>query len=122
MPRETPTLDPVAAPPSQPRSWRVGSLVYTRSQLYNVFFWLLWGDFCLTIMDNGVVGTLVPLQLKRLGASDTAIGFVNGTVMAVMSAVFVSVISTTSDRTRTRWGGACPTCFTRRRRWRCFSS
>src|SRR5438045_1223694 len=90
------------------RRWEVGTLQYSRGQLGGVFFWLLWGDFCLTLMDNGVASQVVNLQLKKLGASNAAIGFLNGTVMAVMSALFVSVISTASDRTRTRLGRRMP--------------
>jgi len=37
-------------------------------QLEQVFTWLLLGDFCLHLMENGVVPTLVPLQFEALGA------------------------------------------------------
>ena len=63
-----------SAPQQSPRIWRVGTLVYDRSALLNVFFWMLWGDFCLNLMDSGVTPTLVPLQLKKVGATDATIG------------------------------------------------
>lgn len=100
--------DPAAPVPSR---YAVGTLHYTRPQLAKVFFWLLWGDFCLTLMDGGVVTSVLNEQLKQAGASKTAIGFINGTVMALMSALLVSVISTTSDRHRSRWGRRMPFLF-----------
>jgi hypothetical protein len=90
------------------RTWRVGTLQYNSAELGKVFFWLLWGDFCLTLMDGGVATSVVSLQLKKLGASNTVIGLLNGTVIALLSALLVSVISTTSDRTRTRLGRRMP--------------
>jgi Na+/melibiose symporter-like transporter len=50
----------------------------------------------------------VNLQLKKLGASNAAIGFLNGTVMSIMSAFLVTIVSTASDRTRTRLGRRMP--------------
>jgi len=90
------------------RTWRVGTLQYNSAELGKVFFWLLWGDFCLTLMDGGVATSAVSLQLKKLGASNTVIGLLNGTVIALLSALLVSVISTTSDRTRTPLGRRMP--------------
>ncbi len=96
---------------SQPpggKTWTVGTLTYTRHQLLNVFFWLLWGDFCLTLMDGFVTGPVLNLQLDAAGLSKSTIGFLNGTVMAVMSALLVSVIGTASDRHRGRLGRRLP--------------
>jgi maltose/moltooligosaccharide transporter len=98
---------PTASPPP-PKTWTVGSITYTRPQLIHVFFWLLWGDFCLTIMDGFVMGPVLTLQMKAAGASNAAIGFLNGTVMAIMSALLVSVIGTASDRHRGRLGRRMP--------------
>ena len=90
------------------RVWRVGSLTYTRGGLANVFLWMLWGDFCLHLMDFGVVPNVVPLQLKKYGASGMMIGLITGTAMEVMSVVMVAVISTWSDRYRSRLGRRMP--------------
>ncbi|HRK31733.1 MAG TPA: MFS transporter [Tepidisphaeraceae bacterium] len=94
-----------ATPPSK---WSVGTIHYTRGRLLNVFFWLLWGDFCLTLMDNFVIGQVLNLQLDAAGVSKSTIGFLNGTVMAVLSAMLVSVIGTASDRHRGRLGRRMP--------------
>jgi len=96
------------APPADRKLFRVGTLTYTKAQLLNVFFWLLWGDFCLHLMDNGVIPTLVPLQLEALGASKATIGLVYGTIVNVMYFVLVPIVSTASDRYRSRWGRRIP--------------
>ena len=90
------------------RVWRVGTLAYTPGGLGNVFGWMLWGDFCLSLMDFGVVPNLVPLQLKKYGASGMMIGFITGTVMELMSTVMVAVVSTWSDRHRGPLGRRMP--------------
>lgn len=93
---------------SHHRDLTVGTLTYTPRSLANVFFWLLWGDFVLTLMDNGVVGNVVQLQLKSYGASNATIGFLGGTVTALMSALGVAAISTASDRHRGPRGRRIP--------------
>jgi Na+/melibiose symporter-like transporter len=90
-----------------PRTWRVGSLVYTRSALVNVFFWMLWGDFCLTLME-AVIPRLVPLQLKAFGTSSALIGLLVGSIPAGMNFVMNPIISTASDRHRGRLGRRMP--------------
>ncbi len=90
-----------------PRTWRVGSLVYTRAALFNVFFWMLWGDFCLTVME-AVIPRLVPLQLKSLGARDALIGLLVGSIPAGMNFFMNPIISTRSDRHRGRLGRRMP--------------
>ena len=41
--------------------------------LLSVFFWMLWGDLCVNIMET-IIPRLVPLKLERLGAGATIIG------------------------------------------------
>jgi maltose/moltooligosaccharide transporter len=91
-----------------PKTYTVGTLTYTRFQLAQVFVWLLLGDFCLHLMDNGVVPTLVPLQFEALGASKTLYNLVAVTLVNVMYTVLVPVVSVWSDRTRTRLGRRRP--------------
>ncbi len=106
-------LTPQPAPddvPAAPR-FSVGTLSYTSRQLYCVFFWMLWGDFVLTLMDGGVVSNVVKLQLAKLGASNTTIGFLDGTMTAILSAIGVAAISTASDRHRGPRGRRVPFLF-----------
>ena len=87
--------------------YRVGTLSYTRSALIGVFFWMLWGDFCLTIME-AVIPRLVPLQLKSAGASSAMIGLLVGSVPSAMNFVMNPIISTRSDRHRGPLGRRMP--------------
>src|SRR4051812_28783970 len=80
------------------KTWSVGTLVYNRAGLVNVFFWMLWGDFCLSLMDGGVGRYVVPLQLKKYGASNTLIAVVNKSLIELIILVLCPVISTWSDR------------------------
>lgn len=82
----------------QSGSFRVGSLSYTRGALLTVMFWMLWGDLCLQIMEN--LPSIIPLQLKWLGASDKLIGFVKDSLQAILAICIVPVIGMQSDRHR----------------------
>jgi maltose/moltooligosaccharide transporter len=106
---ETPSPNTLeCAVPETEKTWRVGTLSYNRAGLYNVFFWMLWGDFCLFLMDNGVAATLIPLQLKRFGASNATIGLLTGSVVEFMSVLLVAFVSTWSDRHRGKLGRRIP--------------
>ena len=87
--------------------YRVGTLAYTRLGLISIFFWLLWGDLCWTLMEK-VFPESMPLQLDRLGIPKNWIGYMMGTAGAIINMSFVPIISFRSDRTRTRWGRRIP--------------
>ena len=91
-----------------PKTWTVGTLRYTRGQLIQVFVWLLLGDFVLHLMDNGVVPTLVPLQFQELSGSKTLYNLIAVTAVNLLYTVLVPIVSTWSDRTRTRIGRRRP--------------
>src|SRR5881394_2725883 len=93
---------------AQTRTWHVGTLSYDRRGLLNVFFWMLWGDFCLNLMDSGVGTSLVLLQLQKYGASKILIGLVLGTLIEFFSIAMVPIISTWSDRHRGPLGRRMP--------------
>jgi MFS family permease len=94
--------------PDGKRIWRVGTLTYTRGGLSNVFFWMLWGDFCLNLMDSGVIPNVIPLQMKKYGASNLMIGLLSGTLIQVLATAMVAIISTWSDRHRGPLGRRMP--------------
>ena len=102
------TSAPVTAPSSPAGDLTVGTLTYTGRTLAQVFFWLLWGDFVLTLMEDGVVSNVLKLQLASLGASKATIGFLDGTITAILSAIGVAAISTASDRHRGPRGRRVP--------------
>lgn len=89
------------------RLWHVGTLTYTRAQLINVFFWLLWGDFCLNVMEF-VIPRLVPPALHGLGASNALVATLTVSLFSAMNWVMNPVISTWSDRHRGPRGRRVP--------------
>lgn len=87
--------------------YRCGSLSYTKRGIVTLFVWLLWGDFCITVMTK-VEPVLVPLMLKMHDASNLTIGLLCGSIPAMLNFIINPIISTASDRTRTRWGRRIP--------------
>lgn len=87
--------------------YRVGTLEYTKWGLLSVFFWMLWGDFCLSLMEL-VIPKLLPLTLKDFGASNRLIGLLVGTIPAGMNMVITPVVSYRSDLHRSRLGRRIP--------------
>jgi len=96
--------------PSAEDRYRVGTLVYTKAGLVGVFFWVLWGDFVLTLMET-LQQTLLPILLKDHGASDREIAIIVSTAASVLTGIINPIISYKSDRTRTRWGRRIPYLF-----------
>lgn len=84
-----------------------GTLSYTKLGLVNLFVWMLWGDFCYTMMEQ-LIPTLLPLLLKQHEASNLVIGLLVGSIPAVLDFFLCPIISTVSDRTRSRWGRRIP--------------
>src|SRR4051794_926987 len=90
------------------KTWSVGTLVYTRPALMRVFAWMLWGDFCMTLMDGGLGLSLVPVQLKKYGASNTLIAIINKSLVELLVLIVCPIVSTWSDRYRSRLGRRIP--------------
>ncbi len=91
---------------SSPR-YRKGTLGYTGAGLAMLFFYLLWGDFCMQLMEMVIVA-IFPLQLKGLGASNTVIGFLATTLPAIMTFTINPIVSFRSDSFRSAWGRRLP--------------
>ena len=96
-----PEADPKA------RTYKVGTLVYTQTALLTVMFWMLLGDLCLQIMEQ-LPTSIVPLQLRWASASDTLIGFVSGSLPAVLGILLNPVVGVQSDRHRGQLGRRRP--------------
>src|SRR5947209_3695113 len=96
------------ARPHPRKIWRVGTLSYTPRGLFNVFGWMLWGDFCLNLMDSGVAPNLALIQLRKMGASSFTISILTVALVEVLAIVFVPIISTWSDRHRSAMGRRMP--------------
>ena len=87
--------------------YRCGTLTYTKLGLVNLAIWLLWGDFSLILLNN-VFPALTPLQLNLHNASNATIGLLMGTIPSIITFIANPIISTSSDRTRSRWGRRIP--------------
>ncbi|MCU0771112.1 MAG: MFS transporter [Verrucomicrobia bacterium] len=89
------------------KRWRVGTLVYTRATLFNVLFWMLWGDFCLMIMES-LLPNVVPLQLRWAGAGDSLVGFLSQGLPALIGMMLNPMVGLQSDRHRSPMGRRRP--------------
>jgi maltose/moltooligosaccharide transporter len=98
-----PLPDGVAAGPP----YRCGTLTYTKAGLALVFFWLLWGDFCFTLMES-VIPSIMPLRLEELHAPNLVMSLIVGTIPNAMNFLVNPVVSFRSDRHRGKWGRRIP--------------
>ena len=89
------------------KTYHCGTLTYTKVGLFVLFAWLLWGDFCFTMMET-VVPSIVPLRLRELNAPNWIMGLVLVTLPCILNVALNPVISTASDRHRGRWGRRIP--------------
>ena len=90
------------------KPYSVGTLHYTLGGVLAVCGWMLWGGFCYSMLAYVLVPTLLPLTLDSFHASGALIGLVVGSIPAAMNLVMNPILSTTSDRTRTKWGRRIP--------------
>ena len=89
------------------KTFTCGSLVYTKRGLIAMFAWMLWGDFCFTLMES-IVPSIIPLKMNSMGASGTLISLMMTSVPAVFNFTITPAISIWSDRLRTKWGRRMP--------------
>ncbi|MDD2709360.1 MAG: MFS transporter [Verrucomicrobiae bacterium] len=92
--------------PAAPR-YSVGSLRYTKAGLAALFAWMLWGDFCFTLMET-VVPSIIPLSLKSLNASNVAISLIVVVLPGILYSTVGVWVSFWSDRYRSRLGRRIP--------------
>lgn len=87
--------------------FRCGSLIYSKKGLFVLFAWMLWGDFCFTIME-AVVPSVLPLKLRGLDAPNALIGLIMTTLPGIFNVTITPWLSFKSDRHRSRWGRRLP--------------
>ncbi|MDD5349796.1 MAG: MFS transporter [Chthoniobacteraceae bacterium] len=104
--------NPVRSDPAEETQLRMrkGTIQYTRLSLALLFFYLLWGDLVLQLMET-VIPSIMPLQLKALGASNTTMGFLLSTLPAFFNLVANPIVSFRSDNFRSAWGRRRPFLF-----------
>lgn len=99
-------LDP-KADRHDPEHLKVGTLSYTNAGLITLFLYLLWGDFCFSLMET-VVPSILPLKFNSIGAPDWMMGLVVTTIPNLMNMFINPYVSFRSDRFRSRWGRRIP--------------
>lgn len=87
--------------------YRCGNLEYTRRGLAALFAWLLWGDFCFTLME-AIVPSILPLKLKGLESSNFVIGLILTALPGIFNTTLCPWISFKSDRHRGPRGRRIP--------------
>ncbi len=92
---------------SEPGIYRCGTLVYTKGGVFVLFSWLLLGDFCFTLME-AVWPAIVPLVLKAHEAPNFVIALVMSTIPSALNFILNPIISTASDRFRSKMGRRIP--------------
>src|SRR6185295_9406054 len=100
------TLDYEHTPTSDPL-FRAGTLIYTSGGIVLLFFWLLFGDFALSMRDRSVQ-PMVQLFLNSLHASSFVMTTLVTAGPAAIWLVLIPWISYKSDRYRSRWGRRIP--------------
>ncbi len=83
----------------------VGTLSYNKKGLWLVFFWLMWNDFSIMLLEQ--LTSLTSILMRDRGASYTLMAAF-GTVGGVMGMWINPFFSTWSDRLRTRFGRRRP--------------
>jgi len=91
----------------KPQNYHCGTLTYTKVGLFVLFAWLLWGDFCFTMME-AVVPSILPLKLKYLGCSNWLMGLILTTAPGILNMTICPYVSFKSDRYRSKWGRRIP--------------
>jgi maltose/moltooligosaccharide transporter len=103
---------PTSPSPSVPagKSFKVGTLTYTKAGLFSLFAWLLWGDFCFILMETAAPSVL-QVNLNEMGAPNWMIGLILSTIPGVLNMTVCPAASFWSDRFRSRWGRRIPFLF-----------
>ena len=89
------------------KTFHCGTLTYTKVALAATFAWLLWGDFCFTLMES-VVPTLLPLKLKAYNTPNSVMALIMTTAPGILTIAMGPYVSVKSDRHRGRWGRRIP--------------
>jgi maltose/moltooligosaccharide transporter len=87
--------------------YKAGTLTYTKSSLAILFILLMWGDFCYS-MESLVEPSVLPFMFEKLKSSNTLMSIMVTTIPAFINFLLNPIISTASDRYRSRWGRRIP--------------
>jgi MFS family permease len=87
--------------------YKVGTLSYTFPGLLLMMLWLLWGDFCFSVMQ-AAFPAVAPLMLGKLDAPNWMIALFLSTIPGILNATVCPFVSYWSDRYRSPLGRRIP--------------
>jgi len=90
------------------KTYTIGTLRYNQRQLVVLFFWLMWNDFSITLIER--VGGLGGQLMRSTGATFTQMA-VMGSIGGFLSPWINPWVSTWSDRLRSKHGRRRPFLF-----------
>lgn len=93
---------------AEEKKFTVGTLSYSKHGLWILFFWLMWNDFTITLLEQ--VTSLTTVLMKDRGASYTLMSYF-GLVGGLLGMWINPFFSTWSDRLRTKFGRRRPILF-----------
>ena len=105
-PADAPT-SPVVSLTGQ-RIWSIGTLRYDQRQLVILFFWLMWNDFSIMLIES--VTSLTQVLYQDNGATFTQMAWFTS-IAGYLTMWINPWCSTWSDRFRSRWGRRRPFLF-----------
>lgn len=86
----------------------VGTLNYDVKSFIFLIFYLLGGGFFYIMIANILVPTVLPLIMNKFSASPTIIAIVIGSIPATLNMILNPILSTNSDRLRSKFGRRIP--------------
>ncbi len=89
------------------KTYKIGTLSYTKPRLILLLLFLVWGDICYWMMEF-IIPNLVPLMFRDMKASNMTISIVLTSIPMALNALLNPIISFKSDRFRSRWGRRIP--------------
>ena len=90
------------------KTYSIGTLTYTMPKLLFVSFWVLGSLLTLNLLAYKMVPTIMPLLFDRHNVSASTMAIISSSIPYVINIIICPLISTLSDKTRTRWGRRIP--------------
>ncbi len=88
--------------------YTAGTLRYTMPQLIITCFWVICSLLSLNLLAYKMVPTMMPLLFDRHHISATMMAIILSTVPSLLNLIINPILSTMSDKTRTKWGRRIP--------------
>ena len=88
--------------------YQAGTLTYSLKKLLLSGALVMASRLALLLVSSCLIPLLKPLLLDKAGANAAQIALIIGTIPSILNAVLCPIISTISDKTRTKWGRRTP--------------